>query len=152
MKMFYLSLQSEIDARTQETAINLKQIEKPNYNETIEALRKFQPLRDAKLMIDYNTGKLIQVKPEAINLFVKTFNDNIKLFSDKQNIKTIQNPTEFFKYWSDIINDKGDELFRKIMKMVADKHNVKDENYLIVEMDGSLLYKISGIDFNECHK
>jgi len=51
----------------------------------------------------------------------------------------------------EIINSSGDKLFRKIMKLVADKYNLH-EGVLITEMDETLLYKISGIDFNTCHK
>lgn len=148
MQMIYLSLPQEISARVQETATRLKYINKPNYNETIESLRKYQPLRDAKKMIDYKTDDLMSIDQEILKQFIAKFNSNLKLFSQEENIGYKTDTKAFLNYWQEKINKAGNTLFRKIMKLVADKHNTIQE-MIIVEMDSKLLFEISGFDIYE---
>jgi len=144
MQMIYLSLPQEIEARVQETATKLKYIKKTTPNQTIETLRQFQPLRDAKRMLNYSTKEIKKIDPEVIKPFVNAFNKNLKTLSEYN----IKNTTEsFFEYWGKIIRNKGDVLFKKILRLVADKYQVKNENVLITEIDEKLLKDISGYEF-----
>lgn len=141
MEMIYLSLPPETAARVQQTAIKLKTIENTNINQTIESLRQYQPLRDAKRMINYSTEEIKKINPETIKLFIDTFNQNLTLFSDQ---KTKNDTNAFLKHWGEIINEKGDELFRKIMRLISDKYNLQNENILIDKINEKLLFEISG--------
>ena len=141
MQMIYLSLPQEMEARVQETATQLKYINEPNYNNAIESLRQYQPLRDAKRMIDYNLYEIEKVDQDTLKLFVETFNSAYK----ENKIDRID---KFFEFYKHKINKNGDILLRKILKQVADKYNIKSEATLMFEMDSLLLYKISKISFD----
>jgi hypothetical protein len=102
-------------------------------------------------MMSYNVNEIKQIDKDVLKTFIGIFNSNIKMFSTDNKIKSPNDTNSFFEYWGEIINSSGDKLFRKIIKLVADKYNLH-EGVLITEMDETLLYKISGIDFNTCHK
>jgi hypothetical protein len=111
--MFYLALPEEINARVQETATQLKYINEPHYNQTIELLRQHQPIRDAKKMMDYTLSGINKIHSEILNLFINTFNVNLKNFSKGINIKLKTDINAFFEHWLNIINNNGDILFKK---------------------------------------
>ena len=150
MDMFYLALPEEMEARIQETATQLKYINEPHYEQTIEFLRRFQPIRDSKRMRYYKLDEINKESPETLKIFVATFNANLKEYSIGINIKSKNDVDAFFKYWSEIINYNGDILFKKIMKLVAEKHNTF-EGEIYNGLDDKLLYEISGISnlFNQ---
>lgn len=141
--MLYLSLPQEISARVQQTATELKQLNYEDYNETVEALMQFNPINDARRMMNYNLEDIRKQDPELLKMFVDKFNSNIKLFDTGESVKIVSEPDVFFKHWAKLINWGGHKLFRKIMRLVAEKHNVS-EGVLFTEMDSSLLKKISG--------
>jgi len=149
-KMFYLSLPQEINARVQETAKNLSYSHKDNYNKTIESLRKFNPINDAKEMLNYKLDDINKIDKEILQKFVNNFNLNIKKFSGDSKIKTINNVDKFFKYWTKFIGNGGHRLYRNIMNLVAKKHEL-DESYVIAMMDPHIHKQILGESFNLYH-
>lgn len=145
-KMFYLSLPQEVDARVQETASNLNYINKKDYNETIEALGKYSPLNDARKMMNYNLNELLKTNENILKQFVDSFNYLIEKEEDA-NLKIINNTKSFFEYYLKFINNNGNRLYRNIMKLVANKHNL-EENHMIIHMNTSLAHKILGEKFS----
>jgi hypothetical protein len=139
--MVYLSNPFEVQARVQQAAAELKHIAGVNANETINALLGYNPLRDAKLMIAYNLDNINKTDKETLDIFVKKFNDNIKLFSKEENPKIISETDKFFEYWLEVINLSGDKLAKKIFKLVADKHSIH-EGFVYQQADA--YYKIFG--------
>ena len=149
--LFYLSLPQEVQARVQETATQLKGIKRKTHEETIEALTQYNPLNDAKEMIQYKTDEIKKIDKNIIEDFIKRFNDSIESIAKRQSVNiNVKNDIDaFFKHWQSIINDNGLILFRKILKLVADKHNI-DENVLISDIyDGILTEVMGGIGWDE---
>lgn len=145
-RMFYLALSQEVDARIQETETSLQYINKKDYNETIEALGKYNPINDARKMMNYNLNELYKIDEKILKQFVDSFNSIIiKQYGDK--LKLISNTKSFFEYYLKFININGNRLYRNIMKLVAEKHNL-EENYMIVHMDSSLANKVLGERFD----
>lgn len=142
MEMVYLSLSNEVSARLQETAAQLKHINKKNPTETIEALQQFNPINDARKMLNYSTEKLLDIDKDILQKFVTTFNLNLKFFSPTATTKfTVES---FFKYWQSGITQVGNTLLRKILKLVADKHQIVNENVMAAYIDTEVLNEIFG--------
>jgi len=125
-KMIYMANPYEVQSRVQQSALELKYIDKKEAKDTIDALLQYAPLRDAKMMISYNLDEINKVDGQILENFVKKFNDNIKSASKEENPKTIYKVDKFFDYWKDVINNAGDKLARKIYKIVADKHQIHE--------------------------
>ena len=122
LKMFYLCLPEEVSARVQEVASQLSNMEKTNVEDTLTKLEEFQQIKDSYLMRGYNLSKIKEVDKSILEDFVQSFNLNLKMFSAKNvDIKIINNPDSFFKYWLTFININGQKLYRKILKLVAEK-------------------------------
>jgi hypothetical protein len=138
-KMIYFSLPAEINARVQETGEHLKNINHKNYNDTISHLMQFNPLNDAKKMINYKVDNLNDVNEIVKEKFINVFNETLGGLGFSKKIKE----NSFFEYWQKNINNKGKVLFRKIMKLVADKYNI-NENLMVVETKYYKIYKESG--------
>lgn len=145
-KMFYLSLPQEINARVQQTATELKYITSDNYEDTIWELRKFNPINDARHMINYKLDSIKKLDKEILAEFVNKFNSNIKKLSNGTEIKTISNVDSFFEYWATFIQSGGNRLHKNILRLVAKKHQL-DETYAAVMMDPFLAKGILGEAF-----
>jgi hypothetical protein len=164
VEMIYLSNPLEIQARVQQTAVELEYINLSanikSASGTTEELLKFNPLRDARLMINYNLNGINQLKEtnkEVLELFIKTFNKQINNFykedSEQLILNTPQNNNKlktdidsFFNYWLSHINYSGKNLAKKIFKLVADKHKIQeiDVHY---QLDSQIYYRIFGEEF-----
>jgi hypothetical protein len=138
MNMIYLSLSSEVEARQQETASQLKNVKTNSPTETIKYLQQFQPINDARKMLNYNPEKILNINPNVLDKFIGIFNKNLKDVGLEN--KTKKNPQAFFSYWEIIINKKGNQLLRKILRMVSDKHLLKEGLYFL-NIEESLLEK-----------
>ena len=130
-KMFYLTLDEEVQARVQETKIVLQNLPKTNYKETLENLLAYQPINDARKMINYKTDKILTLDKNILKQFVLDFNK-----SANTNFKL----NSFFPYWENKINLGGKKLFIKISKLVADKYNVNDEDILTEDIEFAKLF------------
>jgi hypothetical protein len=124
-KMIYLSNPLEVQARVQETGSQLDDIDENNAEDALDALLRFQPLSDARNMMSYKTDEIKKIDNEVLIIFIEEFNKNIKSYS-KGNPKTINKPDKFLNYWENIINNNGNKLARKIMKLVSDKYRIKE--------------------------
>lgn len=136
LKMFYLSLPEEVNARVQQTASELKSLNTKDYSETMQELKKFNPLKDVEILKRYNINDVLNLEPEILKDFIIIFNKNINLFQDEDSenkIKIIEEPKQFFKYWNRYIINAGEKLFRKIVRLVAMKHG-EDENKILSEI------------------
>jgi hypothetical protein len=145
MNMFYLELPEERAARVQQTATELQYINTTNYNDTIKELLKFNPLNDAKKMMNYKIDNIKLIENVVLNYFIKTFNEYLSNEINKiaVEIKIRTRINEFFNYWEYMINAHGFILYRKIMKLVADKHNTS-ENDLLKKINKKTLNEITG--------
>lgn len=143
MEMIYLSLASEMEARQQETATQLKNIKTDSSTKTIEYLQQFQPINDARRMLNYSTQKILELDIDLLNKFIEIFNKNLNELGLKNQIK--KTPEIFFKYWRNIITSNGDILLKKILRMVSDKHQLK-EGLIHLEIEDDLLQEIFGSD------
>lgn len=143
MKMFYLASPEEIQARVQQTASELRYVNSSGYNETISQLLQFNPLNDARKMINYNLHNIQKLSKKTLDNFVTEFNLNLKAASKDNNFKPITNTNWFFEYWLKLINEGGEKLFKKITKLVAQKHNL-DEQQMYMQFDDELLTEITG--------
>ena len=83
MFMFYLGLPQEITARVQETASELKNINTNDTNDVIQALLRYQPLNDAKKMINYEPKIIETINYDILKIFVFQFNTNIDVIAKK---------------------------------------------------------------------
>lgn len=143
MYTFYLALPQEINAAVQQTATDLKYIKSKDYNETTESLLKYRPLNNAKKMQHYNLNDIKTVDRNVLAEFVNKFNFNLKSFSSGLNIRTANDVDAFFSRWLKQINISGHELFKRIMKLVADKHNISEAE-CITNLDSKLFLEITG--------
>lgn len=148
MLLFYLSLPDEINARVQQTGSELNHINSSEYNETLEGLLKFKPIHEAKKLINYNLDSIKIVDENILKEFISVFNSNVKFFTDKNfEPKIILDTDIFFNYWLKIFNNSGDKLFKKIMKLVANKHNINESN-IYNHLDLGLYEKITEVNLN----
>jgi hypothetical protein len=129
LKMIYLSIDEEVQARVQEVGAILKELNVDNYHDAIRELYRFQPINDASRMIKYKTDNILNLDSELLKKFIKSFKENNKIFGVN---KKIPNSIEdFFKSFENVIYQKGLYLNKKILKLVANKFN--SENKLIKE-------------------
>jgi len=143
--MFYLALPEEIQARVQQTASELKYTDATEYNDTMSQLMRFNPLNDARKMMSYNLNNIKRLDSDVLDNFVKQFHLNIKAVSRNVKIKPITNTNSFFEYWLTVINQGGAKLFKRITRLVADKHNItRLEMYVSLISDESLLTEVTG--------
>jgi hypothetical protein len=131
LNMTYLSNPQEVQARVQEVVHLIEYSNEKNAEDTFDYLLKFQPLSDAKKMIAYSTDEILKYDKEILGKILYFFNDGVKNQNHKP--RTFSDTDSFFKYWKRVINKSGEELARKIYKLVSDK-------FLINEVD---LYEYS---------
>ena len=124
MAMIYLSLPLEVAARQQETSAQIKNLKTNTPSETIEYLQQFPPINDARKMINYSIENIKILDENTLQEFINIFNSNLKTWNLKTFIKNDKN--SFFFYWEDKINRAGEELRKKILRMVSDKHMIKE--------------------------
>jgi hypothetical protein len=134
VKMVYLSLPEEMSARVQETATNLKYIKSNDINEALEYLRKFQPINDAIQMRKYkfDVNNIDKIK---LSKFVKLFNEELKNGSLKHLVK---NGDGFFSFWENKINENGEKLFRKILRLCYEKIGLNEKENHFEKINESL--------------
>lgn len=123
IKMMYLTMPEEIQARVQETGSLLDKIEVGNYHDAIRELYRFQAINDASRMMKYKVDKVSSLDQNIINDFLKS----ISLNDNSLKIGQINNPNLFFGKWEKDINKGGYELNKKILKLVANKFNKEDD-------------------------
>jgi len=125
MDMFYLGIQPEIDARVQETASVLKKQKLNDTNDYLIYLQRFQPINDARKMMKYSGNDLKTLDSPVLTNFIHRFNANLKYITsiEYDTVKIHTDPGAFIKYWVDRIQERGDNLFKKIMKLIFDKLN-----------------------------
>lgn len=145
VRMFYLSNPLEVQARVQQAATELKSIEDTKTEDVINQLMKYNPLVDAGLMTRYNLDEIKKTKKEDLELFIKTFNENLKSHS-KGEIKLINDVDNFFDYWLKTINIAGNDLSRKIFKLVANKQNMINESYIYIHLDPKIVCRVLGYE------
>ena len=126
--MFYLNLPEEIQARVQETGYILEQIDNNNYNDAVRELYLYPPINDAKKMSHYRIDNIKTIDRDVLRRFVNMFNFDV----DRNNIegikiRRIDDVDKFFEYWIDFINENGNKLNHKILKLVAEKFNKNDK-------------------------
>lgn len=125
--LLYLNLPEEIQARVQEVGIVLDNIETDDYNETIKELYRYQSINDATNMCRFNIKKIMKLDHNILNNFINIFNLN-KNYQGLDD-KIITDVNKFFRYWEKFINEGGVKLNKKILKLVAKKHNKNEEFY-----------------------
>ncbi len=145
MNMFYLTLSDEIAARVQQTYTELQTIESDNVDDTMRQLLQFNPLNDAKKMMHYNIDSIMLIDYGVLNHFLQVFNTNLKHYVDRSNVdvKVRQSINGFFEYWEDVVKINGFMLYRKILKLVSDKHIIS-EIKLFNHIDRNLMNEIVG--------
>jgi hypothetical protein len=129
----------------------LLDIEADDYNDAIKQLYLYQPINDAKRMSKYEPSDIFKLSPDILMSFINTLNKDIELSKNsfnfnEINFKIIEDPGVFFDYWTKFIRAGGVKLNRKILKLVADKFNIKEEE-VIVKLDDELLFEIFKIDY-----
>ena len=134
MDMFYLNLPQEIQARVQETGAIIKTLTATTFNDAVQELYRNPPINDARAMVQYKTDKIKRLSPEILNKFVESFNNSVNYYEEKHNteLKRIGDINTFFNYWQKFINDNGEKLNRKILKLVANKFRI-NEDYALFE-------------------
>jgi hypothetical protein len=149
MIMFYLSLSDEINARVQQTYSELQTITSDDYNDTIQQLLQFNPLNDAKKMMHYNVKDIYLLDPNFLNYFIREFNNNLDYYAEKEgsDIKKRLGINSFFHHWEYMIKGKGIILYNKILRLVADKHEISDNN-LMKKINKKMLNEITGDAFD----
>lgn len=149
LHMFYLSLSDEINARVQQTYSELQTITSNDYNDTIRQLLQFNPLNDAKKMMHYNVKDIYLLDPNFLNYFIHEFNNNLEYCAEKDGIelRTKLGINSFFNYWEYVIKGRGIILYHKILRLVADKHEVSD-NALMKKINKKTLNEITGDAYN----
>lgn len=139
MDMFYFSLSPEVEARVQEVAAQLKKDKSKSTNDTIMFLMQFEPVNDAKKMLNYSTEDVLKIDDNVLKDFMDIFNKNLHKVGLQKKIKKDKN--YFFEYWRKTIIKSGGNLMRKINRMISDKHHFDEIN-----MDIDLLKEIYGIN------
>lgn len=125
-EMIYLSNPLEIQARIQETGVQIDSLDSKSPEETINYLLRFQPLSDAKKMIAYKKEVILKLDPKILQEYIDLFNQNLKASYGEDPIKIINNIDEFFDHYTDIINDAGRKIALRIYKLVANKKNIQE--------------------------
>lgn len=125
-EMIYLSSPLEIQARIQETGVQIDSIDSKSPEETIEYLLRFQPLNDARKMIAYKKEEILKLDPKILQEYIDLFNQNLKVSFGKDSIKAINDIDKFFDHYIDIINDAGRKIALRIYKLVANKKNMQE--------------------------
>lgn len=134
VKMVYLSLPEEMSARVQETATNLKYIESKDINEILGYLRKFQPISDATRMRKYKFDKK-DVEKTKLNEFINLFNEEL----GKGNLKhLVKKGDGFLSFWENKINENGEKLFRKILRLCYEKTGLNEKKDHFEKINESL--------------
>lgn len=122
MYNIYLSLPDEVNARVQEIGKELERLSTSSGHETMEALKKTKVFNDAKRMLDYSPELILSLDEKTLTDFIKIFNDTIKAIdTDNLKIPKLYNPTQFFSYWTKVINNSGEKLIRRIARLAANK-------------------------------
>ena len=138
--MIYLSNPLEVQARVHQTGNEIKLIKSQNSVETIDKLFFYNPIRDAKSMINYNMDELRKVDEKLLLNFISLFNKGLTDFYADEKPEIITDKEEFLDYWIKRIHLAGYKLANKILKIVADKHNIH-EYYVMEQINGEGIYK-----------
>lgn len=129
-EMLYLSSPAEIQARIQETGVQVDSADSKSSEEIVKYLLRFQPLNDARKMIAYKKDEIIKLEPKIIKEYIDLFNKNLNNSFGENSVKIINDVDGFFEHWVDVINDAGKKMLLKIYKLVANKKNIQ-ESFLI---------------------
>ncbi len=143
--MFYCSLPQEVEARAQETATQLKYDKSKNPDETYQYLMQFQPIVDARMMLNYSIDEVLKIDKNILEQFVNIFNDNLK--EKGLNTWAKKDVNVFFEYWEKRIIEAGRCLKKEINRMVSDKHLYKNESELFDNVDWDIISEAYGMDF-----
>lgn len=125
IKMFYLSLPEETNARVQQSYNLLKNSKYIGTKAILDNLYETQPWQDAKNMCNYDVKYILSnISRATIQEFINLFNNNLKKLLDKKDIddkdvKYYNEPKQFFNFWRLIINRKGIKLVKKILKSIG---------------------------------
>jgi len=92
LRVFYLALPDEVNARVQEIGKELKTLETKSGHETMEYLKKTRIFSDAEKMFSY-IPNLTSINNETLTNFVKNFNDRLIRYS-KPNLKIVSKNSE----------------------------------------------------------
>jgi len=141
-EMVYLSLPEEIYARVQEVSHILDKLENGlGYQKIISELYKFHSINDARRMHQYDMDEVRNLSKEELLNYIKTFYRKLKKNIPDNELK---NPIEFFEKFYIKIHRAGYELNNRILKLVADKFQMKEEDVhngiSITEIFGDLPY------------
>jgi hypothetical protein len=143
MDMFYLHLPQEVEARQQEVSTQLKNSKTNTPTETIEYLQQVNPINDARKMLNYSIENILLIDDATLNNFILVFNKNIEFLGIKKDLN--YDRKSFLLYWQKKINNSGNTLLKKILRMVSDKHQLTEHNLLFSELEDSLLKEVFGI-------
>jgi len=138
LKMFYLSLDEEINARVQQT---YSEIFKLNKEEIIDFIKNYSlPFKDSIELINYDINELDELSNEEKDNLLKLVNYLFDYFKLKNKFTTFN---QFKKFFTTKIKFSGQKLYRKILKLVGSiivTKNVNENlNYLILFYQEELL-------------
>jgi hypothetical protein len=146
--MFYLALPQEVEARVQEVANQLKYDKKSkNPNETYIYLMRFQPLLDAKNMLNYSINDVKKVNKDILEKFINILNSSLKEKGLNTWIK--KDIDSFFNFWHKKIIESGSKLQKNIDRVISDKYLYKNESEFFNNTDLNIISEVYGIDFGD---
>jgi hypothetical protein len=138
---FYLALPEEVNARVHEAFAQIKHNLHLDIDSIIRLLKTKQQFKDAIIMKGYNFNNAITLSEELKNEFITEFNKQI-LYSlikrgviDKDLTYAQKRTNQFFEYWGTRINNNGETLRRKILKMVVAEKEKYDEKVKLSNPD-----------------
>ncbi len=147
LHILYLSLRFEHQARIPQSLRVLKSKKIENYNDFITAIKDTDAYRDAQMLKTFSADKLINDlsrmqsledifrKPMAqrhTQFAIESWNDILKHIIEHgrqsgmtsnpfrgMSQKLLDNPELFFKHWEKVFDRRGDELYRKLIKLYS---------------------------------
>jgi hypothetical protein len=147
VEMIYLSLPQEVDARKQEVATQLKYDKSTSPNQTYEYLMQFQPIVDARKMLNYSTEGVLKVDKDILRRFIDIFNASLK--EKELNTWEKKDMGIFFEFWRKRIISAGGELKRDIDRKISDKYLYKSVSELFDYADLDIIDEAYGLDFGD---
>jgi len=120
LRLFYLSLDEEINARVQEFHYQLKNKTK---EEVIEFTKQSQIYEDSFYLMNYNINQLDELSDEEKEKFLISFNSGFKITKMNFNFKDFN---ELKKYIDKKFKEKGEKLHKKILKVAGYSVGLKE--------------------------
>lgn len=124
LECFYLSIPEEVNARVHEVYNVIKSHRNDNYEDLMVIVNETRTMKDAEKMRFYNANQIMNIPINILEEFVFQFNETLEmsllsLGFRKNDIKYFKEPRYFFRYWQDKINDSGENLRFKTLKVAG---------------------------------